>query len=502
MSTTTGAGSAVDFERLFLGLPTAYLVMTPDLVIVAANEAYLRLLGRTREELVGRPVFDAFPPTSEALDDDGRNPLQASFELVRDSGRPDVMPLYKYDVLDPVSGRHVERYWSLVNAPILDEDGTTSLLLQGVEDVTDYVRDHADGRSGGGDSQAWERRVQAVEADLYVRLQQLRAAREAEAETAAALRASEQRARAVLNTAVDGIITIDRTGRIESINPAAEQMFGYSAAEVVGRNVSILMPEPYRSEHDGYLERYDRTGEKRIIGVGREVLGQRHDGSTFPIELAVSEVGSESGLFTGVVRDISERKELEARLAEQALHDPLTGLANRALLMDRLERAVARLGRHPAALALLFLDLDHFKEVNDTLGHDAGDELLVEIAQRLRRVVRAEDLVARLGGDEFVVLCEDLAATDGGETLAARIVTVLDAPVSLRGTEVLVSASVGVVNDAGGRRALELLRDADTAMYEAKEQGRGRFAVFGEVVRSRAEDRARTGSDLRRFGLR
>ena len=465
----------VDFQRLFRGLPTAYLVMTPDLVIVEANEAYLRLLGRTRAELIGRPVFEAFPPTSEALGEDGRNPLQTSFERARDTGRPDVMPLYKYDVVDSATGTQVERYWSLISAPLLADDGRTSLLLQRVEDVTDYVRDRLNRRTDGAADEAWERRVQAVEADLYVRLQQLRAAREAEAEAAAALRASEQRARAVLDTAVDGIITIDRAGRVESINPAAERMFGYPPAAVVGRNVSMLMPEPYRREHDGYLERYDRTGEKRVIGIGREALGQRRDGSVFPIELAVSDVGTESGLFTGIVRDISQRKELEARLAQQALHDPLTGLANRTLLLDRLEHALARLVRHPGTLGLLFLDLDQFKPVNDSLGHDAGDELLVEIAERLKQVVRGEDLVARLGGDEFVVLCEDAAKPDDVEALAARIVTALKTPLSLRGREVVPSASVGVVTDDGGRTALALMRDADAAMYEAKDQGGGRF---------------------------
>ena len=486
----------MDFERLFLGLPAAYLVMTRDLVIVEANEAYLELLGRTREELVGRYVFDAFPPPADALDEHGRNPVQVSFELVRDTGRPDVLPLQKYDVADHAAGRRVERYWSVVSAPLLGEDGTTSLVLQRVEDVTDYVRERANRRTDLMGDEEWERRVLAVEADLYVRLQQLGAARAAEAEVGAALRASEQRARAVLDTAVDGILTIDGTGRVESMNAAAERMFGWRAADVVGRNVSMLMPEPYRSEHDRYLERYHRTGERRIIGIGREVLGQRRDGSAFPLELAVSEVGGDSGLFTGVVRDISERKELEAQLARQALHDPLTGLANRSLLLDRLEHALARLPRHAGALALMFLDLDRFKLVNDSLGHDAGDELLIQTAERLRAVVRCEDLVARLGGDEFVVLCEDLPDPGDAEAVAARIVAALNAPVHVRGRDIRAPASVGVVTDVGERTASELLRDADAAMYQAKEQGRGRYALLDDLARRRAVERMQLADDL------
>ncbi len=321
---------------------------------------------------------------------------------------------------------------------------------------------------------------------------------ERERAVAAALRVSEQRARAVLETAVDGIITIDPAGRVESMNRAAEQLFGFPASAVVGRNVRMLMPEPYRSEHDAYLAEYQRTGRRRVIGLGREVVGQRRDGSTFPMELAVSDVGPEVGLYTGVVRDITDRKQLEARLTQQALHDSLTGLGNRALLVARLEQAVARLRRHPGVLALLFLDLDRFKLVNDTLGHDAGDELLVQTAGLLRAAVRPEDTVARLGGDEFVVLCEDLADTAAVEALARRVAAALHRPVWLRGREVFLSASVGVVPAAAERPAAELLRDADAAMYQAKEQGRGRYALLDQTARARLSDRLQLTSQLHR----
>lgn len=320
---------------------------------------------------------------------------------------------------------------------------------------------------------------------------------ERERAAAAALRASEERARAVLETAVDGIITIDRAGIVESMNPAAERLFGYSASEVVGRKVNILMPEPYRSEHDEYMARYHRTGQARIIGIGREMVGRRRDGSTFPLDLAVSEVGTEAGLYTGVVRDITERKEFEARLAAQALHDPLTGIGNRGLLVERLEHALARLDRHPGLLALLFVDLDRFKLVNDTLGHEAGDDLLVQTAARLRSTLRPEDLVVRLGGDEFVVLCEEFTDPAEVEGLAQRVVQVLNMPLCLDGREVFVSASVGVaVCDSGDRSAADLLRDADAAMYHSKQLGRGRYTVFDDAVRTRTSDRLQLGSEL------
>ena len=169
----------VDFARLFAGLPTAYMVMSPDLVIVEANEAYLQLLGRTRQELVGRPVFEAFPPTPDALDEEGRNPLQTSFERARDTGLPDVMPLFRYGVLDPRTGEVAERHWSLISAPLLGDDGSTLLVLQRVEDVTDYVREREGQRAEAERGRAWQERVQVVEADLYQRVQQLRAAQDA-----------------------------------------------------------------------------------------------------------------------------------------------------------------------------------------------------------------------------------------------------------------------------------------------------------------------------------
>jgi diguanylate cyclase (GGDEF)-like protein len=181
-----------------------------------------------------------------------------------------------------------------------------------------------------------------------------------------------------------------------------------------------------------------------------------------------------------------QRSRTEAALAHQALHDPLTGLPNRVLLLDRLTQAAARAGREPAPLALLFLDLDRFKDVNDQLGHRAGDDLLKEVAKRLMAMVRPGDTVARFGGDEFVVLCENMPGQDQAVDLAGRITDVLGRPVMLSGREMSVTASVGIVlADAGLVPADELLRDADLAMYQAKERGGSRFALFDALAASR-----------------
>ncbi len=167
------------YRAVFESLPTAYLVMAPDLCIVDANPAYLSLLGRSRADIVGRPVFEAFPPTPDDLDGDGRNPVQTSFERARDTGAVDAMPMQRYGITDPVTGEVPERYWSLISAPVLDDHGATMLVLQRVEDVTDYVLERRGQQAEVDRGREWMQRVEAVEADLFLRLQELRVAQHA-----------------------------------------------------------------------------------------------------------------------------------------------------------------------------------------------------------------------------------------------------------------------------------------------------------------------------------
>ena len=172
-------GPALDFAALFEALPTAFLVMTPDLVIATANDAYLQTVGRRREDLVGRPVFEAFPPAEQALDETGVSYVQRSFERARDTGRPDTMPIQRYDLLDPVTGEYVEQFWSLISFPVLDADGRTALVVQRTENITDYLRQRRADREQHEQSEQWRRRVVEAEADLFARAQELQAAREA-----------------------------------------------------------------------------------------------------------------------------------------------------------------------------------------------------------------------------------------------------------------------------------------------------------------------------------
>ena len=202
--------------------------------------------------------------------------------------------------------------------------------------------------------------------------------------------------------------------------------------------------------------------------------------------------------MVGTVHDVTERKALEKQLQHQAMHDPLTGLPNRTLFTDRLRQALARAKRREGEVAVLFVDLDNFKVVNDSLGHKAGDRLLVAASRRMRALLRPEDTVARLGGDEFVLLLEDAGAQDAVR-VAERVLTGLREPLSLSGRRLVVNASIGVATGgANGKYAADLLRDADLAMYRGKRSGKARVAVFEEAMNAEAFERLETEQDLRR----
>ena len=311
---------------------------------------------------------------------------------------------------------------------------------------------------------------------------------------------SEERYRVLVEAAPNGILVVDGDGRIVLANPHAHTMFGYAGDELLGQHVEALIPGRSRGEHAS--ERTEYAGEPAVppMGAGRDLRAMRRDGSEFPVEISLGPAEIEGRVVvTAVVADISERKRLEERLAHLALHDSLTGLPNRALFLDRLELALARLQRQDGKVALLFFDLDRFKVVNDSLGHEAGDRLLVEVAARLRQAVRPTDTVARLGGDEFAVLCEGLADEMQALPVAERILDALRAPVALGDHHVVVGASMGVGSTGSptyGSSAL--LRDADVAMYRAKERGGGRLEFFEAPMHAKAVKRLDVEAMLRK----
>ena len=325
-------------------------------------------------------------------------------------------------------------------------------------------------------------------------------------ESQAAMRESAEHLQAILSNMVDGVITISEYGSIESFNKAASTMFGFSEAEVLGQNLNILMPEPHRSAHDGYLQLYRETGEAKVVGIAREAQGQHRNGRIFPISLSVSRVvryGKPT--FVGLVRDITQRRQDEEEIRRLAFYDPLTSLPNRRLLMDRLKQALVtseRTGQHGA---LMFLDLDHFKQLNDSLGHAIGDELLLQVAQRVRSCVREGDSVARFGGDEFVVLLEALSnhadeAATQAENIANKILVALGKPYLLRGHPCSSTPSLGIVIFLEHEEETrdELIKRADAAMYQAKAAGRNTICFFDPVMQAAAAARTTMENEIRK----
>ena len=417
---------------------------------------------------------------------------------------------------------------------------------------------------------------------------------------------SETHYRTVLDAAFDAIVAIAPDSVVQWFSRGAERMFGYRAEEVIGRPVTLLMPERYGDLCVATLHRYVRTGEARVVGGTTELVGLRKDGSEFPMEMSLGET-HENGerLFTAIIRDVTERKKLEKviregeehfcslvryssdiitileddgtvryvspavervmgykpeeqvgtsafgsvhpddreqaldifaeilkepglhpplefrvphrdgswrnlehvvnnllddpavrgvvvtsrditerkaleeQLRHQAFHDPLTGLPNRALFMDRLEHALALAHRRGTKVAVLFTDLDNFKVMNDSLGHAAGDQLLIAVAERLKTCVRPEDTAARLGGDEFTILVEGVAGGDDVAQIAERIAKILQPPIALEEQEVFATVSTGIaLNSTAQEQAADLLRHADLAMYRAKHRGKARYEVF------------------------
>ena len=314
------------------------------------------------------------------------------------------------------------------------------------------------------------------------------------ARTLAAVQASEAHFRSVVETATDAIFTTDAGGQIVFWNAAAQQVYGYTADEAVGEPLSMLIPEPRRDMHVIEFAELAAGRASHLTDGPVTRDGRRKNGTIFPVELAISrwEAGGES-FITTIVRDVSARMALEARLAHQASHDTLTGLANGTRFRERLEAALVRWNTQPERVAVLFLDLDDFKAINDTAGHDVGDRLLAAVGERLLDATRGSDTVARLGGDEFGVL---LANTDDPENVAARLVSAMRRPIMLGDREIVVSTSVGLARGAPGLHAEDLVRNADIAMYAAKTGARGGFQWFQPEMHAERVERAQIQADL------
>jgi diguanylate cyclase (GGDEF)-like protein/PAS domain S-box-containing protein len=318
-----------------------------------------------------------------------------------------------------------------------------------------------------------------------------------------ALFAEKERAQVTLNCIGDAVVCTDISGDITFLNPVAETMTGWPLTEAVGRP----MAEVFRTLSATSTEPTETTAELAILQIRSAHLPPscvliRRDGLEIPIEDTIAAIHDRQGQAIGAVivfRDVSVARAMAQQISHSAEHDFLTGLPNRMLLNDRIGQAVAAARRHAKHVAVLFLDLDGFKHINDSLGHPVGDKLLQSIATRLAAVVRGADTVSRQGGDEFVVLLPDLQQPEDAAVMAGRILRDVALPHSVDQYELHVTTSIGVsVFPDDGADAETLIKNADTAMYQAKENGRQSFQFFKPAMNARAVERQSIEESLRR----
>jgi diguanylate cyclase (GGDEF)-like protein/PAS domain S-box-containing protein len=422
--------------------PMALIVSdtTPDLTIRSWNPAAERIFGFRSEEVLGRSPYDFLIPPER------RPHVRSALDWER-AGDETIRVVNENMTKD---GRRIWCEW--FNSPMRDAGGQVTRVLAMAQDVTTRL---------------------AAEQELRLWSN-------------------------VLSHSVEGIFICDTDQRILKVNSAFERLTGYRAEEVIGQNPRLLQsgrqgPAFYSTMWNTLLAKGTWSGE---------IWNRRKCGELYLEWLSISVVYDDNqsiANFVGIFSDITERKSAEERVTRLARFDALTELPNRVLLADRLEQAIKTAQRAGTRVGVAFIDLDRFKEVNDSLGHNAGDELLQTVARRLGDAVRADDTVARMGGDEFVVVFQHLQDGAQATTCVTALLQALRPPVELEGHEITITASVGISmfpDDA--RDAQELLRNADAAMYQAKGDGRARFHFYTGTLNQRALNLLSVENGLRR----
>ncbi|BES69072.1 hypothetical protein RE428_00900 [Marinobacter nanhaiticus D15-8W] len=302
---------------------------------------------------------------------------------------------------------------------------------------------------------------------------------------------------AIVEASPDAIVSTDMEGKITSWNTGAERMYGYREDEIIGKSISVIMPPECQDELSMVLTAIAKgQGVTYFDSVRINKAGERVD-----VSVAVTPITDADGRVRGAAkidRNISERKRMEEQLQHDAFHDRLTGVANRSLFMDRLEHVVARAARFGEPFAIFVMDMDNFKLINDSFGHQVGDQLLCAFVERIQSLLRPVDTLARFGGDEFTLLLEETEGKAAVEQIADRILSALDQPFQLGPHEINVSSSIGIVLDETAcQSADQAVRNADVALYEAKRQGKNQYVVFDARMRGEEVSRMYLESELR-----
>jgi len=407
------------------------LIGEPSGHIIFVNRAFCKMLGYTQEELIGRPFVDFINPNDSII----------------------VMEKFAEGLMKPDTEYHLE-------FRAIHKNGRTVWIYPSVSPIF-----HEDTLTAG----------MAIVFDITERKK-----------LEEALKKSEERYRTILEEIEDNYFETDLAGNLTFVNDAMCRNMGYSREELVGMNYQVLSAKEDVEVVYRDFNRVFRTGET-MKGLSYRFV--QKNGTVGFGELSVSAIKDETGkviAFRGVARDVTERRRLERELSDIATHDFLTGLPNRMLLQDRLNMALAAAGRNGTKLAIMMLDLDRFKVVNDTFGHSMGDKLLQAAGERLVGLVRKSDTVARVGGDEFLVLLPKVAGIEDTVKVAQKMLGAFRKPFALNDHKLRITTSVGIaVYPEDGENSEALLRNADIAMYWVKEQGRDNCASYsaGEVVK-------------------
>ena len=426
-------------QTLIDTIPNPIFYKNRELRYVGCNRAYEEFLGQSRQAIIGREAEDIFPPETA-----GRYRQWDPALLSQGGTQVQEMQLDHADG----SRRSMMLYQAAHHSPDGQRDGIVGILL----DVT-----------------------QLKNAQDQLRL-----------------------AAKVFENSREAIVITDAENRIVSINRSFSDITGYESNEVIGRTPSILNSGEHGREFFAALW----SALKKDGYWQGEIWNRRKNGELYPEWLAISTVADEQGHILhhiGIFSDITERKMADERIRFLAQHDALTGLPNRLLLEDRLRQAIASAQRQGERVAVIFVDLDHFKTINDSLGHHMGDRLLKEVAVRLTACVRASDTVSRQGGDEFVIVLAQVTDPDDVAQVAKKVLAGVGQPYAIEGLELHTTPSVGIaLYPDDGSDTATLIKNADAAMYHAKDRGRNNYQYFTQALNSRAFERLSLENSLRR----
>ena len=451
------------FERAGVGIA----LVAPDGGWLRVNDALCQIVGYSQDEFVKLTFQDITHP--DDLDSD----LYLLRQLIDDE-------IDRYQLEKRYITKSGNTIWiQLIVTKQMSPQGELEYLVSIIKDIQERKEAEASLAELRKDLEA---RVETRTKDLRLANEMLSSFMAQQLQSEQELRKREAELQMVLQNANDAYVCIDHNGVIRDWNQQAEQTFGWSSQEAIGRRLDeMIIPVTMREAHRAGLRHYLATGELNVLNRRMELTAVRRDGTPLPVEVRVSPLSIDGKtIFSAFLHDITERKQVEAIREHEATHDPLTGLLNRRGMFDLLSQAIARVKRTRASLALLFIDLDGFKQINDRYGHDAGDAVLREVAARLQASIRQTDTAVRLGGDEFTVILENIKhGIPDANMLAQKILETLQYPIQLDSVTATISASIGISmhQPDDEKSADQLVSAADSAMYTAKRAGKAQVCI-------------------------